>query len=89
MCAAFGHGCRRGHTGREDLTGKVGDRLSFGRDIVAYNLIMVGNTGFGLLHIGTIGIIRHMTDLYARLDELVDGNIHLELQESRYLYVAR
>ena len=62
--------------------------IALWKDIVANDFIVVGGEGLALLHVDSVGIVCQATHLYGRFDEFVDGGIHIELQESGYIYVA-
>ena len=64
------------------------ERITLGKDIVTNYGIVVGGTSHAPLHVCPVAVVCYMTDLYIPFDELVDRNIHLELQESRNIHVT-
>ena len=90
MRASFRHVCRKGDTLHVDLAGEGSNligSLAQWKNVVAHNGVMVGGAGLSLLHVRAVGIVCQTAYLHTRLDELVDGHIHVELQESRDIYV--
>ena len=81
---------RRGDSRLDNLTGKDGYLLSlrFRKNIVANDFIVVRDTSLTSLQVCPVGIVSQMANLNARCDKLIDGDIHLELQEGRNIYVG-
>ena len=85
---SFWHKCGERDVGHGNATGEGGYLLVVRQDIVAYNLIVVCEACLSPLKIRSVGIVCQSTSLHARLDEFVDGSIHIELQDGRNIDVA-
>ena len=90
MCASFRQIGRKSDTLHVNLAGKGSYflwSLPQRKDVIANNCVMVGGTRLPLFQIRSVGIVSQVTGLYARLNELVNRNIHVELQKGGNLYI--
>ena len=87
--ATLGQIGRKGGVGTDDTAGEWCQLLVLGQDIVANDLVVVGDNTLTLLHVGTVHVVGETACLDLRGNLLaVDGHVHVELEESGNLDVA-